>query len=93
MVTIYKYNNRKLYVPKDQGVSSGYITHNDLADIIRQGKEVQVINKTRDKIGTPTDLHDRDITLEVLKQVMLTLDVQSSVIVDLIKRHRGVQNG
>jgi polyhydroxyalkanoate synthesis regulator protein len=92
MITIFKYNNRKLYLPKGQVAAAGYLTMPEIADLIRQGNDIQVLDKSRDKVGAPTGKNGQDITSDVLKQVFTTLDVQNDTIIELIKRHRGVND-
>lgn len=92
MVTIFKYVNRKLYIPKGQATAAGCVRLEDIADLVRSGQQVQVLDKSRDKLGAPLTSTGQDITLEVLKQVLLTLDVKNDTIIDLIKRHKGVEN-
>lgn len=88
MVTIFKYVNRKLYIPKGQATAAGYVRLEDIADMVRQGLQVQVIDKSRDKVGTPGDKNGQDITSDVLRQVLLTLNINNDTVIDLIKRHR-----
>lgn len=89
MVTIFKYVNRKLYVPKGQATAAGYLRLEDIADLVRSGQQVQVIDKSRDKVGAPGDKNGQDITSDVLRQVLLTLNINNDTIIELIKRHRG----
>jgi polyhydroxyalkanoate synthesis regulator protein len=86
-ITIFKYANRKLYQPK-----GGYLTLDDVANLIRQGKQVQVIDKGRDSIGKPSDKNGQDITSDVLKQVLTQLALPDTIVIDLINRHRGVND-
>lgn len=92
MLTIFKYNNRKLYIPKGQVSAAGYLTMPDIANLIRQGHDIQVLDKSRDKVGAPVGKNGQDITSDVLKQVLTTLDLKNEVIVELIKRHKGVND-
>jgi polyhydroxyalkanoate synthesis repressor PhaR len=57
MLTIKRYSNRKFYDPEEKG----YITLEDIADRIREGREVQVIDHASGE----------DITAVVLTQIIL----------------------
>lgn len=57
MITVKKYSNRRLY---DTSVSS-YITQEELAERIREGKDVRVVHAKTDE----------DITQQVLAQIIL----------------------
>lgn len=88
MITILKYSNRKLYVPKGQGIEAGYIVIDEIANLIRQGKQVQVLSKGRDKLGVPSNDSGQDITKQVLREVLTRLVIPDNIIVELVNKYR-----
>ena len=56
MRVIKRYSNRKLYDTHD----SRYVTLDQLADLVRQGEEIRVVDKTT----------DRDLTSATLAQII-----------------------
>lgn len=81
MTTLKKYANRKIYGELDG--KKGYLTLDDVANLIRQGKQVQVVRHDK---GKPH--HGQDITQEVLKEVLTRLVIPDTMVIELIKRHR-----
>lgn len=85
MITLKKYANRKIYGELDG--RKGYLTVDDVANLIRQGKEVQVVRHDK---GKPH--HGQDITQEVLKEVLTRLVMPDTMIKELIMRYRSEDN-
>ncbi len=81
MVTLRKYSNRKIYGELDG--RKGYMTLNDVANLIRQGKEVSVIKHNRGQSD-----HGQDVTGEVLKEILTRLVISDTIMKELIMRHR-----
>lgn len=69
---ITKYANRKLYCSQ----SSRYVTLSELASSIKSGAQISVLEKETKK----------DVTNEILKGMVATLNVDNQVLIDLIKR-------
>lgn len=89
MIRVLKYPNRKLYVPKQDGVSKGgYVTLHDVADMVRAGQQVQVVNYKRDSLGKPTEKHGEDITETTLKEVLTHLAIPATMLTELIQRYK-----
>lgn len=72
MRIIKKYLNRKLYDTQE----SKYITLPQVATLVKQGLEVKVI-----------DRQENDITMAILKQTILTLDIDKETMLSLIDIH------
>ena len=81
MLVLKKYNNRKLYGEIDG--KKGYLTLTDFMDLIRQGKEVQVLKHNK---GQPD--HGQDVTLDLLKESLTRLVIPSYTILELINRYK-----
>lgn len=81
MLVLKKYSNRKIYGDIDG--RKGYLNLSDVADLVRQGKTVQVIKHNR---GKPD--HGQDVTSEVLKECLTRLVISDNVIVELINRYQ-----
>jgi polyhydroxyalkanoate synthesis repressor PhaR len=69
MRIIKRYLNRKLYDTQD----SKYVTLPEIAKLVKQGEEITVI-----------DSQKNDITVNTLKHVLLTLDIDKETILSLI---------
>jgi polyhydroxyalkanoate synthesis repressor PhaR len=69
MRIIKRYLNRKLYDTQD----SKYITIPEIATLVKRGEEITVI-----------DSQKNDITINTLKQVLITLDIDKETILSLI---------
>lgn len=72
MRVIKRYNNRKLYDTQE----SKYVTLPQLAQLVKQGEEITVI-----------DPQQNDITVPILKQVLVTLNLDKDTILGLIDLH------
>lgn len=81
MIIIKKYANRKIYGEIDG--KKGYLTYSDISDLVRQGKEFQVLVYNR---GTPS--HGQDITAAVLKECLTRLVMPDTMVKELIQRYR-----
>jgi polyhydroxyalkanoate synthesis regulator protein len=69
-IQIKKYSNRKLYIPK-----KGYVTLEDVAEIIKDGNTVEVTTKDTGK----------DITNAVLKEVLTKVSMSTDKLQGLIR--------
>lgn len=81
MITIKKYANRKIY--GEINGRKGYLTYSDISDLVRQGKEFQVLVHNK---GKPS--HGQDITLTVLKECLTRLVMPDTLVKELIQRYR-----
>jgi polyhydroxyalkanoate synthesis repressor PhaR len=72
MRIIKRYLNRKLYDTQE----SKYITIPEIATLVKRGEEIMVIDPLK-----------IDITVQTLKQVLLTLNLDKETILSLIDTH------
>lgn len=74
-VIVKKYSNNKLYIPRGNTESPGYIKIKDLVSILRKGKDVKVIDNDSGE----------DITLSVLKPALQEVEIELEVVVGLLR--------
>lgn len=85
MIVLKLYSNRKIYGEIEGGgvIRKGYLTIDDVANLIRQGKDVSVIKFNR---GKPD--HGQDVTLNVLKSCLTRLVIPDNIAKELINRYK-----
>lgn len=85
MIVLKLYTNRKLYGEIESAgvIRKGYLNLSDVANLIRQGKDVSVIKFNR---GKPD--HGEDVTLKVLKSCLTQLVISDIVVKELINRYK-----
>lgn len=81
MITLKKYANRKVYGELDG--KKGYLTLDDISNLIRQGKDIQVLVHNK---GKPD--HGQDVTLGILKQCLTRLVMPDMIIKEMIQRYK-----
>lgn len=74
-VLIKKYANNKLYIPRGNTEKTGYITLNNIIDIIKKGKDIKIVDKNTGD----------DITNSVLITALSNLDLKYDILKSLIK--------
>lgn len=78
-VIIKRYPNRKLYVAKGNTEKAGYITLNQLVDIVKKGKIVRVVDAR----------NGDDITVKTLKAAISCVELNEQQLLDVIRSQMG----
>ena len=85
MITLKRYANRKFYGEYTEFgvIRKGYLTLDDIANLVRQGKEFQIVKHNK---GAPE--HGQDVTLETIKQCLTRLVIPDNIVRELIQKYK-----